>query len=377
MRKKFFLTALFFVLGTSMTTASIPAHHPPAEPDLVITDVTITDGVGPDIGFSITFKNQGDTSTANYFLLRVYLSSDPVITVVDYQINQLAYAYYMTPGEEFTYTKTNLTVHGVPTGSYYLGAIIDSDYFVPESDETNNSAYDDYVCVAITAQTDITVQSVDLNLLGGSLVQYRLTIENPSLEPAVGHITYGAFLSTDTDITTSDHGLREFGRNLNLPSTFTYTSPFHDDDISLWSIPPGTYYLGFIIDLYDEMWETDETNNAGYDNNPKVVVTSTGIFFEPVDRPSQFDLFQNHPNPFNAGTAIAYQLPAETDVRMTVFDIRGTVLLTHHPGRQPPGEYTFLWNGLDQKGAPLPSGLYFCRLEAGEFTKTIRMLMMR
>ena len=155
-RDQLFLIAFLFLGYSALTGSPATTSRPLTSPDLVITDVTVTDGNGPNIGFSITFKNQGADPTANYFLLKIYLSTDATISGSDHKIDQIAYAYYMDPDESFTYVKTNFPAHGVLTGSYYLGAIIDTDNWVPESDESNNSAYDSSVMLAMTAVPDLS-----------------------------------------------------------------------------------------------------------------------------------------------------------------------------------------------------------------------------
>jgi beta-glucosidase len=91
-----------------------------------------------------------------------------------------------------------------------------------------------------------------------------------------------------------------------------------------------------------------------------------------------FRLEQNYPNPFNPTTAISFDLPHEMSVDLSIYDVSGRlmeVLLDDHPGH--PGRNVAVWRGRDELGRTLPSGVYFCRLEAGNFVETRRMTLIR
>ncbi|NQV41800.1 MAG: T9SS type A sorting domain-containing protein [Candidatus Marinimicrobia bacterium] len=93
--------------------------------------------------------------------------------------------------------------------------------------------------------------------------------------------------------------------------------------------------------------------------------------------PDGYRLSQNYPNPFNPSTTISYDLPEQSSVRLTVFDIRGQQIMTFPITEKSPGNYEVLWNGVDQSGKPVNTGVYFARLEAGEFTQSIKMLYLK
>jgi len=102
--------------------------------------------------------------------------------------------------------------------------------------------------------------------------------------------------------------------------------------------------------------------------------TSTGINPEV---PYVYNLVQNYPNPFNPSTTISYDLPEQTSVKLTVFDIRGQEVMLLHDNVKPPGNYEVQWNGMDQQGNHVSTGVYFARLQAGNFSKTIKMVYLR
>lgn len=94
-------------------------------------------------------------------------------------------------------------------------------------------------------------------------------------------------------------------------------------------------------------------------------------------RPRGFELRQNYPNPFNPTTAISYQLPAISDVEIAVYNSLGQRVRTLVNARQPAGMYEVKWEGRDEGGNPVGSGVYFYRLQTRNFTETRKMLLLR
>ena len=96
-----------------------------------------------------------------------------------------------------------------------------------------------------------------------------------------------------------------------------------------------------------------------------------------VSLQSTFILLQNYPNPFNPSTQIRYDLPRAERVIVTVYDILGHRVATLADARQAAGAYSLTWNGLDQHGAKVASGLYLYRMEAGSYTEMRKMLLLK
>lgn len=92
---------------------------------------------------------------------------------------------------------------------------------------------------------------------------------------------------------------------------------------------------------------------------------------------SQFSLSQNSPNPFNSGTTIRYQLAERGPVYLRVFNMAGSLIRTLIADEIPAGFYSVRWDGTDDEGQPLASGIYFYQLKAGDFVQTKKMLLLR
>jgi hypothetical protein len=93
--------------------------------------------------------------------------------------------------------------------------------------------------------------------------------------------------------------------------------------------------------------------------------------------PGEFSLEQNYPNPFNAETLINYGLPQDTHVELAVYNILGQRVRTLVDGIRPAGQHRARWDGTDDGGRPLASGLYFCRMKAGGYISVRKMLLVR
>ena len=93
--------------------------------------------------------------------------------------------------------------------------------------------------------------------------------------------------------------------------------------------------------------------------------------------PDCYDLAVNFPNPFNPQTTIAYQLPEAASVQLTIYNAAGQVVRTLMDERKEAGFYRALWDGADEAGRQAASGVYFYKLEAGDFMKVRRMVLVR
>ncbi|NOY79216.1 MAG: T9SS type A sorting domain-containing protein [Calditrichaeota bacterium] len=137
-------------------------------------------------------------------------------------------------------------------------------------------------------------------------------------------------------------------------------------------------------------------NEAGFGVNHSLIIPITSNFYvAPLDTfgslrnptavretkknliPTKFALNQNYPNPFNPTTEISYELPKTTHVRLTVYNMLGQKVATLIDAKMPAGSYQATWNGKDEFGRTVGSGLYIYQLEAGSFKATKKMLLMK
>jgi len=100
--------------------------------------------------------------------------------------------------------------------------------------------------------------------------------------------------------------------------------------------------------------------------------------------PTEFVLEQNYPNPFNPQTTISYSLPANSHVSLKVYSVTGQLVRTLSEGEEAAGRHIILWDGMNDHGNSIGSGVYFCRLQAtprgGAFNgivQTKKLLLLR
>jgi hypothetical protein len=93
--------------------------------------------------------------------------------------------------------------------------------------------------------------------------------------------------------------------------------------------------------------------------------------------PDRFILEQNYPNPFNPTTKIQYRLLKSVKVNLSVYNVLGEKVISLVNTKQPAGQYEVVWDGRDNLGRSVCSGLYFYRIEADNFVKAYKMMLLK
>ena len=88
-------------------------------------------------------------------------------------------------------------------------------------------------------------------------------------------------------------------------------------------------------------------------------------------------VYGNFPNPFNPKTTVAYGLSAAGHVSLKIYGVDGRHLRTLVDAQQTPGRHEAVWDGRDDSGRQLASGAYLARMEAADWTQTIRLLLLK
>jgi hypothetical protein len=117
---------------------------------------------------------------------------------------------------------------------------------------------------------------------------------------------------------------------------------------------------------YPIMRTTGYTNTSAVEDEEETGIT-----------PRDFKLHQSYPNPFNPQTEIVFGLPKAGFVTLKVYNILGQEVTTLVEKNMPAGEYRVTWNGTDKSGRTVASGVYFYRMQSGDFAQTKRMLLIK
>jgi len=96
-----------------------------------------------------------------------------------------------------------------------------------------------------------------------------------------------------------------------------------------------------------------------------------------LETPERFALRQNYPNPFNAGTGIRYELPKPAQVSIKIYNLTGQLVRTLVNARIEAGYHSVAWDGRNENGTPLPSGIYLYKMVADQFTEVRRMTLLK
>lgn len=145
-----------------------------------------------------------------------------------------------------------------------------------------------------------------------------------------------------------------------------------DGTYSLEGLCAGNYDISFFHAMYEDTVVQAARTTLDHVTGLDVVMRITTDTDDEEAIPDIFTLYQNYPNPFNASTTISYRLNSAAAVTVEVYDILGGRIETLAQGEQSPGDYSIVWDA----GAK-PSGVYFYRIEAGQYSETRKMVLLK
>ena len=220
--------------------------------------------------------------------------------------------------------------------------------------------------IILTADGDIFYQ---YNSLSGLLNSHTIGIENST--GTIGlQVAYNQAYAVD--------GLAV---RFVVPIFWMYASPTGG-----FALPSDAFHGNIVFDArgLDIGQYTGQLNISSNDpDEPTVVVPCTlnvgpvGVEESSDNLPTSFSLMQNYPNPFNPSTQISFALPRQSEVNLAVYDLLGRQVKILASGRMNAGVHTVVWDGTDQTGKTVTSGVYFYSIKAGDNTEIRRMVLMK
>lgn len=170
------------------------------------------------------------------------------------------------------------------------------------------------------------------------------------------------------------------------PDGVTWTKDTHNPVLNVGSAGSwDDYYVAHPSVVFDtaastyKMWYMGGVEawqgNIGYATSTAIIPGINDNIS--MDLPPRFALSQNYPNPFNPTTTISYEIAEQSMVKLAIFDILGQAVVTLEADVKSAGNYEVKWNRMDQSGNPVCTGVYFARLQAGEYSQTIKMLYLK
>ena len=133
--------------------------------------------------------------------------------------------------------------------------------------------------------------------------------------------------------------------------------------------------INMAVDAINEAF--DECRFVTYCGAVRPIITLSKGAQSSASVPTEFTVSQNYPNPFNPVCMIAYALPTDCQVRLDIYNILGQKVRVLVDEYQSAGYKSVTWDGKDDHGQELASGVYFYRLEAGNFTQARKMVLMK
>ena len=134
----------------------------------------------------------------------------------------------------------------------------------------------------------------------------------------------------------------------------------------------STYPEGIEIDDVGNVYVVGKSRRQYANTLIKYVQITTSVNKDESRIPSSFSLLQNYPNPFNPATVISFELPVTSNVSLKIYDLLGREVADLVNEIRSAGSYKAQWNA-----ANMPSGVYFYRLQAGEYVETKKLVLMK
>jgi hypothetical protein len=161
-------------------------------------------------------------------------------------------------------------------------------------------------------------------------------------------------------------------------SAYSDTSSLEGMPVAIRHLGPDHQVIFFCFPLY--FIQEDQATQLLHQALADLGVCPTGVEDKEEDQenlPFSFSLKQNYPNPFNPETIIEYKLPKGYEVEITVYNILGQKVRTLVKEFQKAGQHRVQWDGKDEKGKEVSSGIYLYRIKTDQFSQTKKMVLLR
>ncbi|MCK4256265.1 T9SS type A sorting domain-containing protein, partial [candidate division WOR-3 bacterium] len=139
---------------------------------------------------------------------------------------------------------------------------------------------------------------------------------------------------------------------------------------------PAGWFIFTVDSVFKDSWVYNPIANLETTDSISVGRDAPHISGQ-EDIPNTFTLYGNYPNPFSSETAIRYALPIRTEAKLIIYDVSGRVVKVLVDSKIEAGYYKKNWDGRYEGGKEVTSGIYFYQIQAGNYTCTKKMILMR
>jgi hypothetical protein len=155
-----------------------------------------------------------------------------------------------------------------------------------------------------------------------------------------------------------------------IPGAGTTTEPksysFTDNDVQ-----PDVLYTYQIADI--------EEGTGKETPHPAITIMATKEALQAKEIPQAYKLHANYPNPFNPETTIEFDVPAGTynDTSLRIYDVSGKLIKMLINGTMDPGYHSVVWDGKDNNGTSVSSGVYYCKMVTKNYSKVMQLVLLK
>ena len=307
-----------------------------------------------------------DSTNTTNLRLTLYDSTGKMLYDVDRNIDERLEYNVTTAGKYYVRVLGNKNGSTYATGPYQLMARIGTPTDAREPNDGPLFGFFNLVTPAGFNYSD-TTNTLDPGVgLPGNDWDYFSIIASPgqTIRPLVQAKSFKS-------ATTLNHIQLSLFRKNAFSSALTSASSTDGSDVSL-------SYAVAVADTYYVLVTDTARSEAGPNARYKLTIgTATGVLESVTSLPTEFALDQNYPNPFNPSTTIKFALPKDAMVSLKVYDVLGREVRTLVNERVSAGYQQVVWDGRNQFGAQVASGMYIYRITAGEFISIKKMMMLK
>ncbi len=287
-----------------------------------------------------------------------------------------------------TYIGTPVRVRGIVTAGDTLFTGFNTDIFIQDATGGVN-IYKSGLTLYPDGQ-DLTVEGT-INHFNGKL---EITTPNMTItDNGAGAMPAPVVLAPGDAFNESNEGLLAVITGVDFDASGTFVA-----DDSAYTFNSTSNYLiyvdkdnenivgqsipGTVVNVQGIMsqYKSGSPYTSGYQLIPRYASDlnyTISVKNDELINPKAFSLGQNFPNPFNPTTMITYEVPKASDISVKVYNLLGQEIRTLFSGKQNAGKHAIQWDGRDNAGRAVSTGIYFYRLNAPNFVQTRKMIMIK
>ena len=350
--------------GQSLLLTPLPNWHGTSTITVYMTDenslsdttsfvLTVTPVNDPPTIAAVDDITMAEDGTASVFL-----------NVRDIDTDDLTYNFYTNQQQtifNFTLIEDSLFISPILNWNGQVSLTI----FVSDGENSVNTSF-------VITVTPVNDPPLEFGLISPTVLD---TFEiNTSTDETIP-FTWESSYDVDSDLTykltvTLDYPGNVYTQDyLNIADSSTSISAYEyavfmtNLNLTLWNID-------YIVEVSDE--EFTVISQAG-----EFVLSNTLLSIDSGIIPEVFALHQNYPNPFNPVTSLRYDLPEDGFVNITIYDMMGRIVRSLVNSKQASGYHSIKWNATNNKNEPVSAGLYLYTIQAGEFSQTKKMILLK